>query len=136
MLSFLSSSPECVCYVDVSCYHREGTGDDATTVTTFSTDVPVPITRWTDKGKINYMLIASCLSNLLSQTGFIHLDLAIEASAADDETKQNLKKMKQRCTDEHKHRDVDISTNINYSMTRNGKRVKSFIIFKQGTIVP
>ena len=85
---------------------------------------------------MNHTLFASGLSNLLSQTGFIHLDLAIEASAADDETKQNLKKMKQRCTYEYKHRDVNISTNINYSMTRNGKRVNSFIIFKQGTTVP
>ena len=50
IVSFLTSSPECVCYIHVSCYHREGSGDDATTVTTFSTDVPVPITRWTDKG--------------------------------------------------------------------------------------
>ena len=50
IVAFLSSSPECVCYVHVSCSHTEGEEDHATTVTTFSTDVPVPITRWTDKG--------------------------------------------------------------------------------------
>ena len=76
------------------------------------------------------MHIATGLSNLLSQTGFIHLDLAIEASAADDETKQNLKKMQQRGYDKHKHRDVNITTSINYSMARNGNRVNSFIISK------
>jgi len=136
IVAFLTSSPECVCSVHVSCYHAEGSGDDVTTVTTFSTDVTVPITRWTDKGIINKKIITSGLSNLLSQTGFIELDLAIEASAADDETKQKLKLMKERCRDEHKHRDVCTSANINYYMTRNAKRVNSFIIFKQGTTIP
>ena len=72
----------------------------------------------------------------MSQTGFIKLDLAIEASAADDETKKNLKLKKQKCKDKHKHRDEHIGTNIYYSMTRNGERVNSAIVFKQGTTVP
>jgi len=136
IVSFLTSSPECVCCIHVSCYHREGSGDDATTVTTFSTDVPVPITRWTDKGKINNTFITSGIHDLLSQTGFIHLDLAIEASAVDSDTKQNLKKIKEKITEEHRHRDAQISTNINYSMTRDGRKLNSFIIFKQGMDVP
>jgi len=136
ILAFLTSSPECVCYVHVSCFHREGTGNDATTVNTFKTDEPVPITKWTDKGKINNKFITSSLSNLLSQTGFIKLDLAIEASPADDETKKNLKLKKEKCYNKHKHRDQQISTNIHYSMTRNGGRVNSVIVFKQGTSVP
>ena len=84
-------------------------------------------------GVINNIFIKSGLSNLLSQTGFIKLEIAVEASAADNETKQNLEIMKLRCKEEHKHRDVSIKTSIKYCMTRNGKNVKSFLIFKQGT---
>ena len=51
IVAFLTSPPECVCYVHVSCFHREGTGNDATTVNTFKTDEPVPITKWSDKGE-------------------------------------------------------------------------------------
>ena len=87
-------------------------------------------------GKINNTFISSGIHNLLSQTGFIHLDLAIEASAADSDTKQNLKKIKEKITEEHRHRDAQISTNINYSMTRDGRNMNSFIIFKQGMDVP
>ena len=87
-------------------------------------------------GKINNKFITSSLSNLLSQTGFIKLDLAIEASPADDETKKNLKLKKEKCYNKHKHRDQQISTNIHYSMPRNGGRVNSVIVFKQGTSVP
>ena len=51
IVAFLTSSPECECYVRVSCFHTEGTGDNATTVNTFKTDEPVPITKWSDKGE-------------------------------------------------------------------------------------
>ena len=86
-------------------------------------------------GVINNIFIKSGLRNLLSQTGFIKLDLTVEASAADDETKQSLELRKLRCKEEHKHRDVSIKTSIKYCMTRNGENVKSFLIFKQGTSV-
>jgi hypothetical protein len=48
---YLTGSPECQCYVRVHCYHTWGSGDDVTTVTTFQTDITVPISRWMDRGK-------------------------------------------------------------------------------------
>ena len=47
---YLTGSPECQCYVKVHCYHS-GSGDDVKKVTTFQTDITVPIARWIDRGK-------------------------------------------------------------------------------------
>ena len=48
---YLTGSPECQCQVQVHCYHTWGSGDDVETVTTFLTDITVPVARWIDKGK-------------------------------------------------------------------------------------
>ena len=87
-------------------------------------------------GKIDKKHVASGLNNLLLKTGFIKLDILIEATAADDETKHNLEKIKQMCIDKHKHRDEKINAGINYSMMRNGKYVNSIMVYKDGTDIP
>ena len=60
----------------------------------------------------------------------------IEASPADDESEKNLKQIKQKCVEENKHRDTNTSAAIIYKIMRNGKRVDSLVIFKEGTTVP
>eukprot|EP00092_Neocalanus_flemingeri_P026594 GFUD01028823.1.p1 GENE.GFUD01028823.1~~GFUD01028823.1.p1 ORF type:complete len:373 (-),score=60.05 GFUD01028823.1:194-1312(-) len=135
-VEYLTGSPACGGYLRIECYHTEGSGEDSTRVTTYQTDITVPVARWIDLAKPNPEQLSADIHKLLSKISFLLLTPILHVTPADDDCKNEMDKLRKDNIDSNKHRDSEISATFFYKLVRNGRQVDNLVVFTEGTTVP
>merc|ERR1712080_183650 len=125
------------CKLHITCYHTEGTGDDAKTVITWEDKILVPVTNWLDTGRYNYEDATEEVENILKRYNFFTAKPDFDCKPEDKETEETMQQFKGEHKELNKHRDDSISTKFIYELTnKSDEVVKEIVVHRDGFGVP